>query len=110
MVNGEWTIKQLRTVRQLCSGLIFAVSILNCQWSIAQKYWITFADKNGTTFNPTEYFDPRTIEQRLRWNIPVVDSLDFPVNEKYLSEVRDRVTGMSHESRWLNGVAVFASP
>ena len=73
-----------------------------------QKYWISFSDKHGTSFNPYEYFDQRTIEQRLRWGIPLTDSTDFPVNEKYLSQVSALVNDTLHSSRWLNGVAVIA--
>jgi len=29
------------------------------------KYWVFFSDKDGTTFNPIEYFDAKAIERRL---------------------------------------------
>src|SRR6185295_9184061 len=74
-----------------------------------QKYWVTFIDKNGTIFNPREYFDDRTIRQRMQYGIPLSDSSDFPVNEKYLEEINKNVSSSSYASRWLNGVAVMAT-
>lgn len=74
------------------------------------KYWICFKDKAGVTFNPYEYFDERTINQRIAQNIPLYDSLDFPINDSYLLEVKSIVDSFSWSSRWLNGIAVFAGP
>lgn len=74
-----------------------------------QKYWVTFTDKAGTTFNPQDYFDERTIEQRNAQHIALIDSTDFPLNETYTSLVLSIVDSSSHSSRWLNGIAVYAS-
>src|ERR1700733_6661598 len=76
----------------------------------AEKYWITFTDKKNVSFDPYSYFDARTIAQRIAMNIPVNDSTDYPVNSEYLNKISSSVQFMSWSSRWLNGVAVYASP
>jgi len=75
-----------------------------------EKYWVTFKDKAGVTFNPYQYFDQRTIEQRNAHGIPLNDSSDFPVNETYIKTVQSIADSVSFSSRWLNGIAVYASP
>ena len=77
--------------------------------SAQHKYWITLADKAGTVFNPYEYFDERTITQRISQHIPLNDPTDFPVSENYIHRLKACVSKTSYASRWLNGIAVFAS-
>lgn len=74
-----------------------------------KKYWVFFTDKNGVSFNPFEYFDPKSIENRLRQNLPLSDSTDFPLNASYVSAVRASVDSISYSTRWFNGMAVYAS-
>ncbi len=88
--------------------LIFFLFITHQCFS-QQKYWITFTDKAGTVFNPYQYFDERTIAQRNAQHISLYDSTDFPVSEKYISEIKSIVDFTSYSSRWLNGIAVYAS-
>jgi serine protease AprX len=94
---------------------IFSLCIVHCALCIAnvavaqQKYWISFTDKNGTVFNPYEYFDQRTIEQRLLYHIPLSDSTDFPVSENYISQIKAVAEQTSYSSRWLNGVAAIVT-
>ena len=75
----------------------------------AEKYWVSFKDKSGVTFNPSDYFSARTLIQRTEQSIPLSDSTDFPVNEQYLSVVSSYCDSISYSSRWLNGVAVFCN-
>ncbi len=89
-------------------SLIFFL-VLSFTSMAQQKYWITFADKAGTTFFPNNYFDQRTIDQRISQHLSLNDSTDFPVSEKYIRQIASLVTKTSHSSRWLNGIAVYAS-
>jgi len=92
------------------SFIVYCLLIISFGNAVAQqKYWIAFTDKNGTTFNPYKYFDQRTIEQRLRFHIPLADSTDFPVNENYVSQIKAIAEQTSYSSRWLNGVAAIAT-
>ena len=95
-------------MKKTVSALFFIVffSNVNAQY----KYWISFRDKANVTFNPVSYFDKRAIMQKLEHNISLYDSSDFPVNAGYLSHISEKVDSVSWTSRWLNGVAVFATP
>lgn len=94
-------------IRQL---LLIVFSLCVGQNSFAQgKYWVSFTDKAGVSFDPYSYFDAHAIQQKLDHNIPLCDLSDFAVSEEYLSAVSALVDSVSWESRWLNGVAVYAS-
>lgn len=88
----------------------FILVILFCGELSAQKaYWVFFTDKSGASFDPYSYFAPEAIERRNRLGISLYDSTDFPVSEKYISEVSAHVTAVGHSSRWFNGVGVDAT-
>lgn len=85
--------------------LLFFIS----NFSEAEKIWVSFKDKSQVTFDAYQYFSARTIAQRVQQNLPICDSLDFPVSEKYLATVLLYSDSLSYSSRWLNGVAVYCS-
>jgi subtilisin family serine protease len=75
-----------------------------------EYYWVGFSDKNGTTYSlssPEEYISERSIQRRIRQNI-AIDSLDLPVNQKYINEVAKIGATFIHSSKWLNGITVKA--
>jgi len=73
------------------------------------KYWVFLRDKHETSFNPIEYFDAKAIERRIVAGIPLFDSTDFPVNEKYKQTVENIAASVLQESRWFNALAVRAT-
>ncbi|MBI2967539.1 MAG: S8 family serine peptidase [Bacteroidetes bacterium] len=75
----------------------------------SEKYWIFFCDKKEVHFNPLTYFDPKTIARRMKYGIPLADSLDFPVNETYLQRVCEITGSVKITSRWLNAAVVIAT-
>ncbi len=72
------------------------------------KYWVVFKNKK-TTFNPYKYFDKKAINRRLKNNLSLFDSTDFPINKKYKSAINNIADSISSETRWFNAVAVYAS-
>ncbi len=86
-------------------AVIFFPSVLFSQ----NKYWVTFTDKR-TAFDPYSYFDSKAIGRRVQQGLPLCDSTDFPVNGNYIELVKRSVDSVAHCSRWLNGIAVYASP
>jgi len=93
--------------------LHFCISfIILCTVNVkAQKYyWVGFTDKNNTLYSlstPKEYLSDRAIQRRKKQNI-AIDSLDLPVNQKYIIEVLKTGAKYIHSSKWLNGVTVKA--
>lgn len=75
----------------------------------AQNHWMVYLkDKQHADFNPYTYFDSKAIERRIRTNIPIDDPTDWPVTEKYISEITPLVNEVLMTSRWFNSVAVEA--
>ena len=71
------------------------------------KYWVVFKNKN-TKFNPYQYFDKKAINRRLKNNISLYDSTDFPINQKYKLAIKNIVDTITSETRWFNALAVCA--
>ena len=74
------------------------------------NYWVFFTDKSNTSFDPFTYFDKKAIDRRIKNNLPLSDSTDFPLNEFYVSQVERIVTEVTSQSRWFNAVGVYATP
>jgi subtilisin family serine protease len=82
--------------------LLFSESIFSQEWN-----WIYYADKTGSSFNPTEYFDIKAIERRINTGISLIDSSDFPINEQYIKIITENTDSSLYHSRWLNASAVL---
>jgi serine protease AprX len=89
------------------SLLLAVFCMLTLTSAAQQKFWISFTDKAGCEFDPYAYFDKAALDRRAVNCISLFDSSDFPVNEKYISEISRRALSVSWPSRWLNGVAAM---
>ena len=89
--------------RFLFSSILLVLATSAC--FTQSKYWVVFTDKDGVKFDPFSYFDEKTVNKRLKNNIPLVSFSDLPIRSDYLDLIGDSydVTG---KSRWLNAVAV----
>lgn len=91
--------------------LLLAVTIFFCSNIFSQDvYWVFFTDKANTTFDPYSYFDSKAIERRLQNHISLYDSSDFPLNAQYCESVAQHSEEVVGASRWLNAMAVVATP
>lgn len=75
------------------------------------KYWVQFTDKNQSPYrldNPAEFLGERALERRSRQAI-AVDSLDLPVNPRYVEALQQQGCRVQNRSRWLNGVVAFVN-
>jgi len=81
--------------------LVFLPLSCLCQ----DTYWIFFTDKGDTTFyTPSDLLSEKALANRARLGISL-DIRDFPVNERYLQELRTLGIRPKVASRWLNGVS-----
>ena len=89
--------------------VIFILMLLESSIAWGQSYyWIGFTDKNDTEYSlafPEDYLSMRAIERRERQNIEI-DSLDLPVNQKYITKVLNLGAELLNTSKWLNGITV----
>lgn len=83
----------------------------------AQKisYFISFSNKDtasldtSTTFstlNPLQFISQRAIDRRLKFNLPIINEQDLPVNETYIAEVLSKGFQLQHTLKWFNGIIV----
>ena len=86
--------------------LLFFVSFYT---QAQDKYWIFLTDKNGVEFNPYNYFDIKAINRRIKNNLPIADSSDFPIKNDYLLIIKENSNKINAKSRWFNAVSVFAN-
>lgn len=70
------------------------------------KYWVFFIDKRGVKYNPYEYLDSNAIQRRIKNNISLYDSSDFPLNSSYVQSVVTFSDSLFIQSRWFNAVVV----
>ncbi len=90
--------------------LIFA-GICFMQNASAQKYFVTFSDKNNNTYsisNPEEFLSDKAIERRTKQNIAISEE-DLPVTQDYLDRMKNLDLQIIWTSKWLNGAIVSSS-
>jgi serine protease AprX len=97
----------------LIINILFTV-IFSCQFTVissqsVNKYWVFLKDKQGTTFNPYVYLDKKSIERRKNTGLSLFDISDFPLNDNYLTIIKQNADSVSYESRWFNAISVYAN-
>jgi len=91
--------------------LIFAIFILfagSLQSQESVMYRLHLKDKGNPSYtisNPEEYLSPKSIERRVRQNLPV-DSVDLPLDSKYLDAISETGATIRTYSKWVNTVVV----
>lgn len=92
--------------------LVFLFAILTSALAADAQgcYWVFFTDKAGTTFDPYSYFDAKAIARYRLNNANLYDISNYPVNASYLQQVDAIAIEEVGDSRWLNAVAVMATP
>lgn len=91
--------------------IIFFVLIFggSCIGQTQNVWWVYFTDKQGSTFDPYQYFDPAAIERRVKNGISLDDYSDYPVSPIYLAQIQTLVDTVGYASRWMNAVSVVAT-
>ena len=88
--------------------IILFLLLLNIQVFSQEKFWVFFTDKKDVQFNPYEYFDAKAIERRIKNNLSLQDSTDFPLNTDYVQKIKELIDSVSTYTRWFNGMLVYA--
>jgi len=73
------------------------------------RYWVSFADKAGVSFDPAAYFSSAAQARRQRQGLPAYEPSDLPVRPDYLARVRAGCDTVTLVSRWFNAVACRAT-
>lgn len=88
--------------------LLLLIPIITFGQVAPDKYWIQFADKNGTPYSidePEAFLTQRALDRRVRQGIAVNES-DLPVNPSYVAGVQAAGAAILNTSKWLNGVSI----
>jgi serine protease AprX len=83
---------------------LLLLSILLSISMLGQKYAVHFTDKNNSPYsinNPEEFLSQRSIERRIKFNIPI-DETDLPVNPEYVNGLSEVGAVIGFTSKWLN--------
>lgn len=97
------------SVKLLFLICFISISVTIPQTVLAQKkYWVSLSDKNGVNFDPYTYFSPKTLEKRIKRQLPLNDPTDWPLKEEYLDIIQSMSSATGVQSRWLNGLVVYA--
>ena len=73
-------------------------------------YWVFLTDKQGTTFDPYTYFDAKAIERYQQNGADLYDISNYPLNDGYVGKINAIASEEVGCSRWMNAVAVMATP
>lgn len=90
----------LMLILSAASGTLFAQ---NC-------YWVFLADKHGSTFDPYSYFSDKAVERYRQCGADLYDISNYPINSDYERQIGAIVHEEVGQSRWLNAIAVMATP
>lgn len=98
-------------MRYIILFLFSSLPILLHSQTELSNFWVELQDKHTTAysiFHPQAFLSPRALARRARLHIPI-DSMDLPVNEKYLSAIAAKGVRIRHTSKWLNAVTVVTT-
>lgn len=73
-------------------------------------YWVMLTDKGNATFNPYTYFDAQALARYQSCGANLYDPSNYPLDESYTKQINALATEEIGMSRWLNAVAVEATP
>jgi len=90
--------------------LLLALLCVGAQAVGQSCYWVAFTDKQGATFDPYAYFDAKAVARYRQCGADLGDSSNYPLCGRYVAAVDALVEEDFGQSRWLNAVAVEATP
>lgn len=105
-------------IHTLLAFSLSAISVASSQ-NLSTRFWVFFRDRGQVTINLTVPAAARNlgISERALWRrskvLPtnrLLDERDLPVSVEYVDQVRSTGSRILGTSRWLNAVAVEASP
>ncbi len=92
-------------MRFLTILLVFVTVILNAQTGYYFAWFNNKANNAYTLANPSAYLSSRAIQRRVSQNI-AIDSLDLPVSDSYINQIKSSGITVHAASKWLNGAIV----
>lgn len=89
---------------------LFVICITHLSQAQVRSYLVRFTDKSGSTFSvnrPLEFLSQRAVDRRTKQNIRILER-DLPVNQGYITQLRQAGAKVVYTTRWLNGALIEA--
>jgi len=71
------------------------------------KYWIFLQDKAIDSYDYRKHLSEQTIQNRLNFNLPLVQFTDIPLKQTYISSLHQVGAKTVCQSKWLNAVSAY---
>src|SRR6478609_3638927 len=75
-----------------------------------KKYWITFRDKDVTSYDYRTFLSAQCIENRERFGLSLYQYTDVPVTVQYVKGVQAPGVQTLCRSRWLHSISAYMTP
>lgn len=73
------------------------------------KYWVFLKDKVVEGYDYSKHLSKQTIQNRIDFNLPLVQFTDIPLNQFYISTLQNTGAKTVCQSKWLNAVSAYAT-
>lgn len=90
----------------LLFGSYLLFSLASC-YAQVPKYWIFLRDKNTENYDYRRHLSEQTIQNRLTFNLPLVQFTDIPLNQEYVQTIQGIGARTVCQSKWLNAVSAY---
>ncbi|MBX9853563.1 MAG: S8 family serine peptidase [Cytophagaceae bacterium] len=86
------------------------MSLLTSSVCAQEKYWIAFKDKDTHSYQYEKNLSKETINNRIRYGLPLYQYTDIPVKSSYKDSLVSLGVKVVCTSKWFNSVSAFLSP
>lgn len=86
---------------------LFAQNRLSEKDKQGAKYWVFFQDKIVENYDYRKHLSEQTIQNRLTFNLPLVQFTDIPLNQQYVNSLKQVGAKTVCQSKWLNAVSAY---
>lgn len=88
---------------------LFVLFVANSAWA-QDKFWITFKDKDIQGYSYEKNLSKETIQNRIRFGLPLYQYSDVPVKQEYVKNIEHMGVEIMSRSKWFNSVTAFLTP
>jgi serine protease AprX len=103
-------------MKSIMAASIFMFCSLVFAQESAQKYWINFTAKEQISFSKTSSaaeiaamtgISERALQRRAKMSSTVIGTEDLPVQQSFLSQLKERGITVQNTSRWFNAATAY---
>lgn len=105
-------------MKSMVGIFLFGIMSLLSAQETQQKYWIYFSAKEPVTFSksasPAEIaattgISQRALQRRAKMSAPIIQTEDLPIQQSFLSQLKEQGITIHNTSRWFNAATAYLS-